>query len=153
MIVHGNAKLGPAGRLALDKFAFGLNGVSSWPSREAFVNPLIRLAEFMLGMAARLAFAEGWRPNLDVRLAVALPVLLCPLGGLLLPRPRAHDRQMLPLTSPGRLRSSSILWPAMLAAVVHHLVESPCQRRLRPGGRVEARARLIRGGRRGPAAV
>lgn len=43
----------------------------------AFVKPLIRLPEFMLGMAPRLAFAEGWRPSLDVRLPVARPVPLC----------------------------------------------------------------------------
>lgn len=42
------------------------------------VNALIRLPEFLLGMAAGLAFAEGRRPNLDVRLPVALPVLLVP---------------------------------------------------------------------------
>lgn len=54
----------------------------------AFVNPLIRLPEFMLGMGAGLAFAEGWRPNLKVRLPVALLVLLCLVAGLLhLPKP------------------------------------------------------------------
>jgi peptidoglycan/LPS O-acetylase OafA/YrhL len=168
----------------------------------AFVNPLIRLPEFTLGMAAGLAFAEGWRPNLDVRLPVALLVLLCLVAGLLhLPEP-LMDPVLAPifvaivvafagsdvagergwLTRRGLEYAGEVSFcfylvhelvivnvapyisglaavvvdlvaAAMLAAAVHHLVELPCQRWLRPGGGLEARARLIRGGRRGPVAV
>ncbi len=168
----------------------------------AFVNPLIRLPEFMLGMAAGLAFAKGWRPNIDVRLPVALLVLLYLAGGLLhLPKPMmdpvlaavfvaivvasagsdvAGRRSW--LTSRGFVYAGEVSFcfylvhelvivnvvpyvsgpaavvvdlvaAAMLAAVVHHLVELPCQRWLAPGGRLEANARLIRSRRRGPAAV
>jgi len=168
----------------------------------AFVNPLIRLPEFMLGMAAGLAFAQGWRPNIDVRLPAAILALLYLAGGLLhLPKPMM-DPVLAPvfvavlvasagsdvagtrswLTRPGLVYAGEVSFcfylvhelviinaapyisgpvavvvdlvaAAILAAGVHHLVELPCQRWLRPGGRLEARARLIRSGRRGPAAV
>ena len=160
----------------------------------AFVNPLIRLPEFMLGMAAGLAFAEGWRPNIDVRLPVGILVLLCLVDGLLhLPKPLmdpvlasvfvaivvasagsdvAGTRSRLtirglvyagevsfcfylvhelvivdaaPYISGPAAVVVDLVAGAVLATVVHHLVELPCQRRLRPGGRLEARARLIRG--------
>lgn len=168
----------------------------------AFVNPLIRLPEFMLGMAAGLAFAEGWRPNIDVRLTLAILVLLYLGGGLLhLPKP-TMDPVLAPvfvaivvasassdvagtrswLTSRGLVYAGEasfcfylvhelviinlapyisgpgavvvdLVVSAMLAAVVHHLIELPCQCWLRPGGRLGARVWLPRGGRRGREAV
>ena len=46
-----------------------------------YTDPLIRLPEFLLGMAAGIAFAEGWRPRISLRNAVAalagLYVVLC----------------------------------------------------------------------------
>lgn len=168
----------------------------------AFVNPLIRLPEFMLGMAAGLAFAEGWRPNIDIRTPVAILVLLYLAGGLLhLPKPMM-DPVLAPvfvaivvasagadiagrrswLTSRGLVYAGEVSFcfylvhelvivnvtpyvsgpaavvvdlmaAAVLAAVIHHLVELPCQRWLAPGGRLAMRARSIHAGRRGPAAV
>jgi peptidoglycan/LPS O-acetylase OafA/YrhL len=159
----------------------------------ALVNPLIRLPEFMLGMAAGLAFAEGWRPRIDVRLPVAILVLLYLAGGLLhLPKPMmdpvlapvfvaivvasaasdaAGTRSLLtsralvyagevsfcfylvhelviinvaPYLSGPAAVAVDFVAAAILAAVVHHLVELPCQRWLRPGGGLEERARMIR---------
>jgi peptidoglycan/LPS O-acetylase OafA/YrhL len=167
--------------------SYGVDGATL-----ALVNPLIRLPEFMLGMAAGLAFSNGWRPKIDTRLPVAILVLLYLAGGLLhLPKP-IMDPVLAPafvaivlatasadvagtrswLTSRGLVYAGEVSFcfylvhelmivniapyvsgpaavvldfaaAAMLAVVLHHLVELPCQRWLRPGGIAEARARLL----------
>ena len=47
-----------------------VSGQASW-NNLVYTDPLIRLPEFLLGMAAGIAFADGWRPQIKLASAVA----------------------------------------------------------------------------------
>ncbi len=147
-------------------------------------NPLLRLPEFMLGMAVGLAFRQGWRPRIDLRVAlgalvaiyvVALavhlpdaymdPILPLDFVAIILAAATldlsgsrswltsrwmiyagqvsfcfylVHERVIVGLRSHigGLAGSVLMLLVAALAAVaLHHLVEVPGQRLLRPRGK------------------
>jgi peptidoglycan/LPS O-acetylase OafA/YrhL len=147
-------------------------------------NPLVRLPEFLLGMAAGVAFMDGWRPKVAMRAALgALGVIY--LLAVLVHLPQTMMDAVVPLDfvaiilaaaaadisgARGWLASRPLLYAgqvsfcfylvhelvivnlrrhvdgaggsivmllvaALAAVALHHLVELPCQRRLRPAGK------------------
>lgn len=74
--------------------AVSLPGVTHWLTLIGFANPVVRLPEFLLGIAAALAVRSGWRPSWQLAAMIAIP---CLLGFALIHDRPARDVWLAPL--------------------------------------------------------
>lgn len=164
--------------------SYGLAAVAVIAGADPYANPLSQLNEFLIGMIAGSAFVSGWRPAIDLPLAVAAAVTLFLVVSVAGVPGEAWDALFAPVFAavllaaarrdlagnPGGLSSRWLVYagevsfcfylvhelvivnlrphmtgPAavpialigscVLAVALHHLVELPAQKLLRPAGK------------------